>query len=790
MFDFDEFNDYDYYDSSVVDLPMPSGDILANKNEAVLEQTNIETVEPQYVPLQTNIENSDEPQLTPVAENKETIDDIIGDMTLPDQDEVTLDMSAIIDTKTIDSEEVLEIEADEAEESKVEYLSDPLQGHLSDAAFVTYKIAADEVDFELEENNADLDDEEISLLLDFGYDDEVEAEVGYERTSEIKRKSKSHVVESDKIYGYCGEEYISKTQNTKIKHEYAKDKRDLLVRGGIFASITLVLFLFSIINCVGVNINYSLYFLVEFLLLSAASVVAFPEMKRGVMGIIKLEPNYYSIPVIVLSITGLYEIFTIIYVLLTAETMLVGTLLPCGFIAAMFVLTSLVSDILECFAQADSFELISRADELYTAEKFNKNKIFEASSGKSREKTSLNGAFFGDQIFEIKRIGVPQGYFSRMSKKQYNLSYSFYSLGVIITVSIIVACIALVKSNSIATATYSLMTVILMGLPLSLALFTTLPKFISSKRLLRRGCAIAGDVACEEYSLMETLIFSDEDAVEVVEKLEIRPESDSDLASSIKIATRALKALGGPVSTMVAGAFTEIGAKAPEIEISSIRDNGIEFYMDSSIYMLIGDASFMSSFGIKVSSDYGVGDHLKHNNVIYIAIDGVPKLGYVIESKIKSDFISLVLELDKFGIKTAVSSFDPTINDYYFEQNRIHGASVISTYKPEKFYNRSGKSIAEGGLFCVGDPKNIIHPLTESRRLHSINKLNKIISLLLSLLGCAIATLFIIFILLENTFRVLTLATILMILIFHLTAAIPAVLNSFDLKKKERPINE
>ncbi len=776
MFDLDEFNDYGYYDSSVIDLPPQSRlcetddldgeQLIFDHNEADSQIEDMPAVE-----VITNTYFKEEP--------KQTIDDIIGDMSLTVDDEIVLDTSAIIDTTEIDDSYVAPERASD-EPQRVEYLTDPLQGHLSDAAFVSYKIASDDVNFDVDESASDLDDDEISLLLDFGYDDEVEAEVGYERTNEIKRKSKIDIEEGVKIFGYSGEEFTSRTQITKIKNKYSKDKREILIRGGIFASLTVVLFFLSMVSCIGPDINYLLYFVLEFVILGIASAIVFPEIKHGVMGLIRLEPNFYTIPTVVLSLTLMYDLFAIIYVLATPEIMLVGTLLPCAFVAALFIATPLVCDILRCFAESDTFDIVSDTDELYTAERFNKNKMDDVSSGKRREKTSLNGAFFGDHIFEIKKTGVPSGYFSKISKNHFPFTYNLYLSGAIIVTAIVIGCIALVKSNSIATAAFSYMTVMLMGLPVTLALFVTLPRFVSARMLKEKKCAIVGDDASEECALIETLIFKDEDAIEVIKHLEIRPKSDSDVAASIKLATRALKALGGPVSMMMGG--IPVGnEKMPEISLTSVRDNGIEFYMDSSIYMLMGDASFMSSFGIKVSSDYTD----KNSNVIYIAIDGVPKLGYVISSRVKEEFITLVKELDKHGIKSAVRSLDPTINDYYFEQNRIHGMSAISTYKPDQFYGKNDKMLADGGIFSTGDSKNIIYPLLEAKKYNKLKKTNKLITLLLSIAGCLISVLFVLFVLLENTHRVLTLATILMILFFHLTAALPAVLNSFDFKKKE-----
>ncbi len=795
MFDLEESEDYDYEDSGIIDMPT-QGDAYAFSTDDVSEAefnedfvlvsdvAKTEEREEHKVYSEVSVNNDS------IQESKETIDQIIGDMKLDDEDDIVLDISAIL-TKEEDSDVV--VASDEINEGIAEtqvYLSDPLQGHLSDAAFVAYKISGDEVNFDVDEEAPELDDEEISLLLDFGYDDEAEAEAGHERTNEIKRRNSGEVssFEESKIFGYCGEEYTQKIQSSQIKDRYVKDKKDLLIKSVVLISITAILFFMAIINCFGTNVNYRLYSLIEILLLCVISLVSFTGLKKGVLGLFKLEPNYYSVPAIVIAITALYDVFSIIYVSVTPEVIFQGTLLPCGFFAGIYVLAVVLSEYFECMAEAEAFEVISSADELYTAERFNKSNADSSSSHTHTNTPSFSGASLGDNVFEIRRTTLPKGYFNRVSKKQNYILGSFYLSGAVFVAALIIGLVSLIKANSIALAAYSSMVVILMGMPMSYALYKAIPKLASTLELKEKNCAIVGDMSSVEYSSVEALIFDDCDAIEIIDKLEIRPEGDSDVASSVRIASRALAALGGPIS-MITGSLVSSDEGSPEISLVSVRDNGIEFYMDSTIYMLIGDASFMSAYGIKVSSDCGTSG-IGHNNIIYIAIDGVPRLGYIINSKVKEEFISLVTELDKHGIKSAVKSYDPTVNDYYFEQNKIYGVSTISSYKPDYFYSRDAQYMADGGIFSVGDSKKIIYPLIESKKMNALKKKNKMISLLCSVLGCIVGAIFVIFVLLDNPERVVTFATIMLMLIFHGVSILPTILNSFDLKKKRKRDSE
>ena len=778
----------DYNDDKIIDLPKDSDDYDFVADDVVILDAD-ESDMTAFPVIEDGTEDvepvSEEISHDEVVYPKETIDDIISDMDFDDED-ITLDISAMLQDTPLDDNNEQISDAPETDEDQI-YFSDPLQGHLSDAAFVSYKISDDEVDFDIDVEQAELDDEEVSLLLDFGYDDEAEAEVGRERAYEIKRRKMAEL-SNDKIYGYCGEEYISKLQDTQIKERYAKDKKELLIKSAVVFAFCLVLFFMTLVNCFGASVNYLLYSIIELIILAVISIIGFSGLKKGIIGLFKLDPNYNSVPAICMAVTLVYNLFSIVYVLVMQGVVLGDILLPCGFAASSYIFAMILSEYFECLSEATAFEVITSAGELYTAEKLNKTKEEVNSFDKQLGRGIFGGEVLDNKAFEVRKTRIPSAYFLRVSQKQNRLGGSFYLLGVIFVAALIMGCVALIKEGSVATAAYSSMAIILMSMPISLSFAKLLPKLSASLVLKEKKSAIVGDSTVEEYSDVDSLIFDDECAIEIVKKIEIRPQMDSDIAGAMKITARAFKALGGPMSKVVSSKIIDEDCKkAPTISILSIRDNGIEFYMDSSIHMLIGDATFMSTYGIRVSSDRDVhisADSVKNKNVIYIAIDGVPRLGYIIHSKVSDTFYSLVTELEKNGVKVAVSSYDPTVNDYYFEQNKIPGSSVIATYKPERFYDRYGDSMADGGIFSNDDPKNIIHPLIELKRLERSKKLNKIISYAASMLGCAVSIIFVIFILLEKNVNHLNIATLIFIFLLQSISILSVVFNSLDFKRK------
>lgn len=792
MFDLDAAEDEYSESSDVMDMPRESDAYEFEADDVIIVESSEGCVSEPQTPSTEEELILDEPSLVhsisyeSVSAPKETIDDIIGDMDIDGDEEITLDISAILpEASDEDIEDAIsEVKSDDTEQI---YMSDPLQGHLSDAAFVSYKIADDEVNFDIDAEESELDDEEISLLIDFGYDDEAEAEVGRERTNEIKRRSGIDLPDGNKIYGYCGEEYTSRDQDAHIKEKYSKDKKDLLIKTAVTFSLALILFFMALVACFGADVNYLLYSIIEILILGVVSVIGLAELKRGVIGLFKLDPNFNSVSVVIVACTVIYNLFSIIYVSVTGATALGGVLLPCGFFAASYVFSMILSEYFECLAESNSFDVISGAGEIYTAEKLNNIKNEIDSPNKQTGKGLILGDFSERHTFDVRRTSVPSAYFHKMSLKQNRLGGSFYLVGGILVIAFIMGFVALIKEGSLASATYSSVAIILMGMPMSFSFVKSLPKLSASITLKEKNCAIVGDNSSDEYSYADTLIFDDECAIEIVKKIEIRPQMNSDVASAMRITARAFRAIGGPISKVVSDKITDDNNNPPTISVLSLRDNGIEFYMDSSVYMLIGDAAFMSSHGIRVSSDRDAqvsSDFSKYSNIVYIAIDGVPRLGYIINSRISDAFAALVTELDKNGIKVAVSSYDPTVNDYYFEQNKISGASTITAYKPEHFYDRRAASVADGGIFSSDDPKNIIYPLIEAKKLNRARKINRFINYALSIIGCIVSVLYVIFVLFEKTANNLNFTTLLVIILLQSVSILSVVFNSFDLKKK------
>ena len=707
-------------------------------------------------------------------------DEIFGEL---EETDYTQDEGIQEYVSNVEDEQTVYYEDSEIEE-EFSYSYDPLQGHLSDAAYVVHKSVDEKLSFETRQRDVELDDEDISLLLDFGYDDEIKIEAGAGRTNQIKRKKKSDKApeKSERISGYSGEEYMDASQNDGIKSKYIHDKRKIVVRIAFVAVLALIMLCLSVVYWADVYKDRQMYPYIEALSLILTASVAASGLIEGARGIAKLDPKNYSIPVFLMIIQLIYDVF-IIALQASGNASSDNRMITSGFIVIIYVLVALVADALECDAEKNTFDVVSSDGRLYSAEKINKPKTDNTDKHGHRN-IATSDAMLGNCIYKVKETDIPHGYFARMSKKYGKCLRVMYFMGIVPVLALIVGCITLISNGNAYSALSAVITVIFMGFPMSFVLFKAVPYHYMSRTLSSQSCAIVGDISSDEYLAIDMLMFDDVDAIKVTESIEIRPEGNIDVASAIKTASRAFRALGGPLSRIVAADSTEENAS---INIVSIKDNGIEFYMDSYLHVVIGDKNFMAIHGMKVSSSSQIISSFTDNkatSVLYVAFNGVPQLGYIVTSKINEEFTNTIKALSGVGIKTAVSTYSPAINDYYFEANKPRGVASAVVYKPSMFEAKDKTHFVDGGVFAIGDPTKIATAFIEAKAYLRSEMQNKKFSTFMAILGIIIGIIGVSIIAIPSSSLAVGIISCVLILAFNVASVLGVVLKHLDIKKQ------
>jgi hypothetical protein len=236
-----------------------------------------------------------------------------------------------------------------------------------------------------------------------------------------------------------------------------------------------------------------------------------------------------------------------------------------------------------------------------------------------------------------------------------------------------------------------------------------------SLKLKKSNSAFVGYGAEETYKSVSTVVFSDNDAIEISSYTEINPnKSASDSKKWGELSCEVFKALGGPLGKIYDDKCGEKSVNS-DLIINSISDNGIDIYFKSSANILMGDRQYMLSRNIKVKTDTSLTTAVKgaDKSVIYVAFDGQPQVAFIINSKIKSNFIDTVAKLNASDIRVLVSSYEPQINDLYFEQNKMDNCHMISTLKPTTYDSSECRRICDGAIIA-SDIDGIVSAIAES----------------------------------------------------------------------------
>ncbi len=692
------------------------------------------------------------------------------------EDNVIEDVNEDVNVKNEIVEETSDVQILEIENEELKvptYTLDPLQGRLSDRLKFSKRHALSKPIPIYEESQKDDDDSDISVLLDVGEETDLDiAENNSPYYTAKQRKNKKYLFgifgNPDLPYGYCGDEFTSKEQVEEIKNKYNADKRGIFIRLSGVAVISLILIFLELFFAFGNIENHAVFPTLEIIFMSLICGLSYPELWKEIKRIMKLDPGIYSASVITLVSFYVYNISVL--AIIGMSDIQTEKFPLFGFCAALFTLCALISEYTSCLRESATFDTLTSDDVIYTAEKFN--------SGSIR-------AFSKNNAVSVKRAETIKGYFKRISDS--DEVYSSF-LPILIATPIIALMVGFIsilfKENAISALsdmTFSVFASVTVATPALVAL----PKFLCTKKLSEKKCAVVGDASENECAKIDSVIFDDSEAVEVIKKVEIKPDKNADLKKTMRMATRVLSALGGPMASLFPS-DVEVQDRA-SISIISVCDNGIELYMDSSVHVHIGDSDFFENCGIKIKTDGKIKSYLeaKRCGVLYIALNRIPKLGYIVSEKIRRDFRQTAHELSQYDVKALIKTYDPLINDIYLEQNKLIGNS-IGIYKPDIYDDPHKITVSDSGTVMLGDCKSIVYPIAYCRDMLKTHRKNQIINHIISIFGMIAALTLCTVSCFSDSFQWFENSKLVILLLFQICTLIPLIPTLSEIFKNNK----
>ncbi len=581
------------------------------------------------------------------------------------------------------------------------------------------------------EAKKEMTDNDLSLLMKFGYNGEItESGENQHAHKVIFAKSKAYIPEKHKIvHGFTGKEFSSKDQIPSIRKKYKNEKIFLLIQAiissviAIAALISDIAFPFSATENEFLSTAYVISILVVIALL-------FKKIYTGIWAVLKFDTNEYSIPSVILAE----------YVILGMITNIISSQNPSDYGNGVFiriggyVLLSLALTVwgewIDCVRESAVFNFINDKGVHYVAQKRAQGDDLHTEN--KRRHSGKHGEY--ENRYIIKRSEFISGYHYKSVEGNAEKINTVLVIGILPAIAVTAGVISIILNESFIDGINCSAILLAMGLPATTAISLSAINFINHKQYGKYNAVCVGAHSANDISKTKSIVFDDIDAVEIISCTEINPDKQSDHSKKwVNMAHRVFEALGGPLSTAVVNNGSPESNISHDVAINSISDNGIDLYFDSSMNILIGDRLYMLSHNIKVKTDVNLTGAVKgiDRTVIYMAFDRTPQIGFIVTSKIKKSFTEAVDLLIKNDIKAEVRSYEPEINENFFEVNSTDAS--ITVVKPSNYEQIDSAGVSDSHLVAA-DPLDLCRAIIYSKtvaqdqlKLRKIRKLQTII---------------------------------------------------------------
>ena len=634
------------------------------------------------------------------------------------------------------SEELEMREADPLTEEACEYpADDPMQGRVVEETVLPG---------ETDQQGLEFDEKDIHMMAALGYEREVKGKVGSERvrSAKVRHKERGQDLGSDDplCFAWQGKEYMDATDESEIKQAYRREKPWVIVR--LAVCITFLFTLIALDNAYLIGylqgsvpriITTPVYPLLASLAVFAVAAVSWRRLWEGLRSIFTLRHNLYSVPALLLLASFLYDIVLIF--LSGKQYMMFNSL------AVLALTLCAIADVLNLYNQERSFRVVRSGKPRYGLEK-----VADAVSGSRLpvyEQQQASRPQAG--AYRVRKLSLMGGYFRRTgaaAEKGIALSVVYGALFVCALAAAVATYIATGQGMGALTA---FMVCINGAMPLSMLLFAAIPAFVAGKTLMKSGCAVIGSGAIDEYRDVKAMMFDAGQMFCAYGSSQITVRGDSDIGTYMDKTRVLLHALGGTLANIAGEEKPETDAPV-KIEIMSVGENGMTLYMDGITCVMMGDYDYLAARGVRLPRRDMEKNYKKHKNstVIYLAFDGVFRVGYSVDYELRREFLSRARQLRTEGIDPVIVSYDPCINQETVNTRAKDSGIVVER---QREYEGSAEITLDCGVIATRAPEDLLLPLLACRKMRRVRMIGMIwrfaylvlttaLIVLLSVLGC------------------------------------------------------
>ena len=598
---------------------------------------------------------------------------------------------------------------------------------------------------ELIRRKSGLSEDDIAMIFELGYENELERLVGHDALKQMKNEHLKHSEHGNQrnyrtAFGYRGEELVNTQQATNARAAYLHDRKFLIARLCLTVILTVVALFADMPSLVGnylTDLTAAIPFalpLAGMLTLWAAAALSWRQINAGIRSFFKFSPTPYSVPALLLPFATVYDV-----ILLFVESDMIRV----NFLISLAFLVLAVCDVFRLTTEMRALQILTSEGE--------KSVLAPAAPRKKKLRhgdkiVKIINDDLGQNMYHVKKTVQISGFFRRFNSMHSAARPFTIMIGCMFALATLSALVNAVCTSSFLSALSSFMTVLLLSAPLEACLMYFYPIARANRLLARRGCALLGEESVEEYREPKTVIFRDSELYTAEQCTEIAVREEDDFKNDLRLAGILFRKLGGTLKHVGESARTSI-AKDPPVAVVRVHDDGVEAVVDNRDHMAAGNAEFLKRVGIRVprESTDKILRRTPNTSLMYVAINGVLKLSYEIEYTTNATFEALVCDLAEVGVTTAIHSYDPNLNESFLQKSRSDLAIPVYAVKPGRYEEDKPLETVDSGSVALGDPNDVIYPLYAAKGIDNLRRFGiriQLISALLATLSSALLSIF------------------------------------------------
>jgi hypothetical protein len=589
------------------------------------------------------------------------------------------------------SEEKLEESDNELVAESIEDISDEIE-EMVEANDEEVTVALGEYQDAPAQKKCSISNAELSLLLQFGCDDEILEIASDEEIEQMAiADSLGNISDEDsgKEYGafnvdpdnldFDKNEYESDIHQTleekvfNIYDSYSKKRGGVLVRLLATAFLSILLLLYDGLPILGVQLpgimdrkEYFLaYVLIGMQLLVLSLLPSLKQLWNGIKRMFSRNADAYSMLAALTIVVFLYDIFIMV--------VKIGTPHVFHFIVSFVAISIVVAECVQLTEQMKNFryffeEVIEKGESGEFPDAENQQAKFtlkrSAGKGSTADKMYKGGLDPTKNVFVPIDISSAAGYFNVCDNKTRKSRAPMVLMLPSMIVSLIMGIFAFVVGGAedIWVGVGTVLITLLLTLPIGVAITSWLPFEIFNEGCRKQGFAFVNESTVEQYSNCDVFVFRD---MHIFEKCSPKSVNLATYdATSKEVLIGCLSALyseiGGPLASVFAlGSKNETNFGS--IRLRRVAKSGVEALVGANYSLLVGNEQFMARYGIKFPAV-----SFKHpGDEIYslcISINGRASARLIVKYTVKEMFEMFAKRLEEDGIYCAVETLDPMIS--------------------------------------------------------------------------------------------------------------------------------